>query len=78
MSERRDPDREMMEWWLRNRGDVDQFVDRDVNRSCSSKTPYSSEDDARAHVAMNGMQGRLFSYHCVYCDMWHLTKRKPP
>ena len=67
----------MMDWWLRNRGDVDDFVDRDVGRSCSSKTPYRSEDDARAHIAMNGMQGRLYTYQCHYCDMWHLTKRKP-
>lgn len=64
-----------MAWWLRNRGDLDQAVDRDLERSCSSKTPYASEADARAHAAMNDMSDVLYAYHCRYCDMWHLTRR---
>jgi hypothetical protein len=23
------------------------------------------------------MSGALFTYHCNYCDAWHLTRRKP-
>ena len=73
----RDSDRSPLRWWLRNRGDFDDRVDQDVERSCTSKTPYRSEGEARAFVAMNGMQGSLFCYQCHYCEMWHLTKRKP-
>lgn len=65
-----------MKWWLRNRGDTDGNVDRDVERSCTSKDAYDSEDIAHAHAAMNGMSGVLFTYHCRYCDLWHLTRRR--
>ena len=75
MSPSGDSSRELMRWWLQNRKDLDDIVDADVERSCASKTPYSSEADARAHIAMNKMGGKLFSYHCRYCDMWHLTRR---
>ncbi len=50
--------------------------DRDVARSCSSKDGYRTEEEARAHAAMNGMSGTLFTYRCTYCDWWHLTRRK--
>jgi hypothetical protein len=50
--------------------------DRDVARSCSSKDGYRTEEEARAHAAMNGMSGALFTYRCTYCDSWHLTRRK--
>jgi len=64
-----------MKWWLESRGDIDDAVDRDVERSCASKDGYRSEDEARAHAAMNGMAKVLFTYHCRYCDGWHLTRR---
>jgi hypothetical protein len=63
-----------MRWWLKNRGDVDDFVDADVERSCASKVSYGSETEARSHAAMNGM--KLNTYHCRYCDGWHLTRRQ--
>ena len=67
----------MMDWWLRNRGDVDDYVDRDVARSCTSKVAYESESAARANIAMQGLGGKLFTYRCRYCDSWHLTRRDP-
>jgi hypothetical protein len=65
---------DLMRWWLSNRGDLDHYVDADLERSCGSKVSYSSEADARAHMAMNGM--KLSTYHCHYCDGWHLTRRQ--
>jgi hypothetical protein len=70
-------DFDVMKWWLRSREGIDEIQDRDVARSCSSKDGYRSEAEARAHIAMNGMQGRLFTYPCNYCNEWHLTRRKP-
>jgi hypothetical protein len=67
----------MMDWWLRNRGDLDDYVDQDVERSCTSKAAYESESAARAHIAMQGLGGKLFTYRCRYCDSWHLTRRDP-
>jgi hypothetical protein len=67
----------MMDWWLRNRGDVDDYVDRDIERSCGSKAAYESEPAARAQIAMQGLAGKLFTYECRYCRSWHLTRRKP-
>ncbi len=64
-----------MDWWLRNRGDIDAAVDRDIERSCTSKDAYDTQEAARAVVAMNGMATVLFTYHCIYCDSWHLTRR---
>jgi hypothetical protein len=64
-----------MDWWLRNRGDIDAAVDRDIERSCTSKDAYESEEAARAVAAMNGMADVLFSYQCMYCRDWHLTRR---
>jgi hypothetical protein len=66
----------VMKWWLRSRDGVDAAQDRDVARSCSSKDGYRTEEEARAHAAMNGMSGVLFTYRCTYCDAWHLTRRK--
>jgi hypothetical protein len=63
----------MMQYYLRNRGNLDASIDRDIERSCTSKQPYASEGEARAVAAMNGM--KLFTYHCRYCDCWHLTRR---
>jgi hypothetical protein len=68
----RDP---ALDWWLKNRGSIDDAVDRDIDRSCTSKDGYDSESAARAHAAMNGMSGKLFSYECRYCRLWHLTRR---
>ncbi len=65
-----------LKWWLRSRDGIDEVQDRDIARSCTSKDAYRSEAEARAHVAMNGMAGALFSYHCTYCEQWHLTRRR--
>jgi len=67
-----------MKWWLRSRANIDEVQDRDIERSCRSKDAYRSEGEACSHAAMNGMSGVLFTYHCSYCDQWHLTRRKPP
>jgi hypothetical protein len=64
---------DMMAYHLRNRANIDASIDRDIERSCTSKQPYASEGEARAVMAMNGM--KLFTYHCRYCDCWHLTRR---
>jgi hypothetical protein len=64
---------EMMKRYLRDRASTDASIDRDIERSCTSKQPYKSEAEARAVMAMNGM--KLFVYHCRYCDFWHLTRR---
>jgi hypothetical protein len=64
---------EMMAYYLRNRANIDAGIDRDIERSCTSKQPYASEAEARAVMLMNGM--KLHSYHCRYCDCWHLTRR---
>lgn len=66
-----------MDWWLRSRGDLDSSVDRDIERSCKSKDAYASEEAARAVAAMNRMADVLHTYHCVYCNSWHLTRQKP-
>jgi hypothetical protein len=68
---------DVMKWWLRSRDGIDEIQDRDLTRSCSSKDGYRSEAEARAHAAMNGLSGKLFTYHCVYCELWHLTRRQP-
>lgn len=65
-----------MDWWLRNRGDTDDAQNRDIERSCTSKDAYETEEHARAVAAMNGMADVLFCYHCVYCDSWHLTRQR--
>ena len=70
---KRGPDELLMDFYLRNRANADASIDRDIERSCSSKQPYATEDEARAVAAMNGM--KLFTYHCRYCDFWHLTRR---
>ncbi len=64
-----------MDFYLRGRASSDAAIDRDVERSCASKQPYESEAQARAVAAMNGMSGSLFTYHCRYCDFYHLTRR---
>jgi hypothetical protein len=69
----RGPTESLMDFFIRTRGAADPAIDRDVERSCTSKQPYASEDEARAVAAMNGM--KLFTYHCRYCDFWHLTRR---
>jgi hypothetical protein len=51
---------------------VDEAADR--QRSCTSKDAYPSDAHARATAAMNGME--LTTYHCSYCDLWHLTRRR--
>ena len=65
-----------MDWSLRHRGDIDSAVDRDIERSCRSKDGYETEEAARAVAAMNGMATVLHTYHCVYCERWHLTRQK--
>ena len=69
------PDFDAMQWWLANRGSIDDATDRDVERSCERKDQYRSEGEARAHAAMNGMADVLHTYRCRYCDNWHLTRR---
>ena len=71
-------DDDLMKWYVANRKDADAAIDRDVERSCSSKQQYASEADARAHALMNGMGDVLFTYECRYCGFWHLTRRRPP
>ena len=65
-----------LKWWLRSREGIDEVQDRDIARSCTSKDGYRSEAEARSHIAMNNMSGVLFTYHCTYCDQWHLTRRR--
>lgn len=65
-----------MKWWLRSRDGIDDVQDRDIARSCTSKDGYRTEEEARAHAAMNGLAGALSTYRCNYCDAWHLTRRK--
>jgi hypothetical protein len=72
-SQKRGPEESLMDFFIRTRGGADPALDRDVARSCTSKQPYASENEARAVAAMNGM--KLFTYHCRYCDFWHLTRR---
>jgi hypothetical protein len=71
---KRGPLESLMDFYVRTRMNADPALDQgDVERSCSSKQPYASEGEARAIAAMNGM--KLFTYHCRYCDFWHLTRR---
>ena len=72
---KRGPSESLMDFSLRNRAPLDAAIDRDVERSCTSKQPYESDAQARAIATMNGMSGALFTYHCRYCDFWHLTRR---
>ena len=65
-----------MDWWLRNRGDLESGQDRDIERSCTSKDAYETEEHARAVAAMNGMADVLHTYRCIYCHGWHLTRQK--
>jgi hypothetical protein len=69
----RGPTESLMDFFVRTRSAADPAIDRDVERSCTSKQPYASEAEARAVAAMNGM--KLFTYHCRYCEFWHLTRR---
>ncbi len=69
------PAESMMEFYLRTRPNVDTSIDQDVTRSCTSKQQYASEAQARAIATMQGMSGSLFTYHCRYCEFWHLTRR---
>jgi hypothetical protein len=68
-------DESMMDFYLRTRASVDTAIDLDVERSCTSKQQYASEAQARAIATMQGMSGSLFTYHCRYCEFWHLTRR---
>ena len=71
---KRGPDESLMDYYVRQRMEADPAIDQgDVQRSCTSKQPYKSEGEARAVAAMNGM--KLHTYHCRYCDFWHLTRR---
>jgi hypothetical protein len=65
----------IMDFYLRTRADVDTAIDQDVARSCTSKQQYATEAQARAIATMQGMSGSLFTYHCRYCEFWHLTRR---
>jgi hypothetical protein len=70
---KRGSEESLMDFFIRQRSQADPAIERDVERSCTSKQPYTSEAEARAVAAMNGM--KLYSYHCRYCDFWHLTRR---
>lgn len=72
---KRAPSESLMEFFLRTREQTDADIDRDIERSCASKQPYKSEGEARAVAAMNRMSDSLYTYHCRYCDFWHLTRR---
>jgi hypothetical protein len=73
-TDKRGPAESLMDAYVRARMAADPAVDQgDVERSCTSKQPYKSEGEARAIAAMNGM--KLHTYHCRYCDFWHLTRR---
>ncbi len=72
---KRKADESLMDFYLRNRAAVDTSIDADVARSCTSKQQYASEGQARAIATMQGMSGSLFTYHCRYCEFWHLTRR---
>ena len=61
------------EWWRDERDDA--AIDRDVERTCTSKDAYETPEAARAVAAMNGMADVLFTYQCRYCQSWHLTRR---
>ncbi len=61
--------------WVRGRMQGDPATDADIERSCASKQPYKTPEEARAVAAMNGMSGLLFTYQCRYCEWWHLTRR---
>jgi hypothetical protein len=75
-AKKRGPSESLMEFYLRNRAATDSQIDADVTRSCQSKAGYKSEGEAKAIALMNGM--KLFTYHCRYCDFWHLTRRPTP
>ena len=66
---------DLMRWYVADRMREDPAVERDVERSCTSKQQYADEADARAHAAMNGMADVLYTYECRYCGFWHLTRR---
>lgn len=72
---KRGPDESLMDFYVRSRANASagETIDRDVARSCTSKQQYASEGEARAIAAMNGM--KLHTYHCRYCDFYHLTRR---
>jgi hypothetical protein len=72
---KRNPDESLMDFYLRNRASVDTSIDLDVERSCTSKQQYATEAQARAFATMQGLSGSLFTYHCRYCEFWHLTRR---
>jgi hypothetical protein len=65
----------LMDFYLRNRASADTSIDTDLARSCTTKQQYASEAQARAIATMQGMSGSLYTYHCRYCDFWHLTRR---
>lgn len=71
----RGPAESMMDFYLRNRTKTDASIDADLERSCTSKHQYKDELEARSIAIMQGMSGLLFTYHCRYCDFWHLTRR---
>jgi hypothetical protein len=73
---KRGPSESLMEFFVRNRSATDAQIDVDVKRSCESKAGYKSEGEAKAIALMNGM--KLFTYHCRYCEFWHLTRRPTP
>jgi hypothetical protein len=72
---KRETGESLMDFYLRNRSNVDTSIDADVARSCTSKQQYATEAQARAIATMQGMSGSLFTYHCRYCEFWHLTRR---
>jgi hypothetical protein len=72
---KRSPPESLMDFYLRTRAPVDTSIDLDVARSCTSKQQYAGEAQARAIATMQGLSGSLFTYHCRYCEFWHLTRR---
>ena len=56
------------------------LVNRDLprrERMCTSKVPFSSRREAAsASSHRRGTGGQLSSYHCPYCDQWHLGHKR--
>lgn len=46
--------------------------------SCVRKSPYTQYSVLAAiAIAEKERNVKLYSYKCIYCEMWHLTSRKP-
>ena len=48
------------------------------DRACVGKVAYPTQNEARhaAKIVARAKQRRVDTYHCPFCALWHLTKRK--